>query len=178
MVCDPHCSCILCLELNGCDNKLICDNDENNNFILAPKKVDRVKDKKKFTFFGMEVDDNNNFKMKLNTEDQKIDKKEDVKTPEVPENKHRSVIYVNDNNKFISPEIKNSEIIDEQMSLEATESCDFINVIFKNTFSLATEIINEVEMCNDICYGFDDDDDEFPLGMEADLMRQFMEKKR
>lgn len=196
MTCDENCLCLVCLQLSGCEKNLL-KNDNKDNFILAKSDNSNKNDNiinsdcepKVFTYFGMEIDfANNNFE-KFSTigkpteipDDLLENLSQECKTCEINENKHKSVIYVNtdDNNtKMIdaNSNIVISEKIDEHMSLDTVENSHFINVVFKQTFSLASQIINEIHMCGNEYYS--DESDDFPLGMEADLLRQYMEDKR
>lgn len=108
-----------------------------------------------------------------------LDKTERPEPENTPENRHKSVIYVNDDGKEDAggkSTIEVSEQIDEHMSFHSIENSNVITVIFKNTFGFASQIINEVHMCGYEYYS--DESDDFPLGMEADMFRQYMEKRR
>ncbi|RZC39551.1 ankyrin repeat and BTB/POZ domain-containing protein 2, partial [Asbolus verrucosus] len=100
---------------------------------------------------------------------------------ESTENKHKSVIYVNDDLKGGATNVDDNsrititEKIDEYMTLDSIENSQIINVIFKNTFSLASQIIDDVRTCNEY---YSDSSDDFPLGMEADLLKHYMEQRR
>ncbi|XP_063912415.1 ankyrin repeat and BTB/POZ domain-containing protein 2 isoform X1 [Zophobas morio] len=113
---------------------------------------------------------------------------EENEEPKVPspensesvENKHKSVIYVNDDLKSDervedNPRITIKEKIDEYMCLDSIENSHVINVIFKNTFSLASQIIEDVRTCNEY---YSDCSDDFPLGMEADMLKYYLEQRR
>lgn len=196
MTCDENCSCLVCLQLSGCEKNL--KNDLKENFILTKSDANKTRatcklisdsEPKVFTYFGMEIDfANNNFE-KFSTIGKPTEIPDDLlenlepqcKTCEINENKHKSVIYVNDGNnssKMIdaNSNIVISEKIDEYMSLDTIENSSIINVVFKETFSLASQIINEIHMCGNEYYS--DESDDFPLGMEADLFRQYLEDKR
>lgn len=179
MPCSQFCTCLLCRELKGCE-KDITPVIHSDNFILSkpPNKppIKECFDNKKYTFFGMDLPVLSDLPQ-LTSEVQKKSKDEVA-----IENKHKSVIYVNNENvnqdncndtKITT--IKIEEKIDEFMSLDAVENSDVINVVFKNTFSLASQILEDVRTCNDY---FSDSPDEFPLGMEADLLCQYMEQQR
>lgn len=179
MTCEENCACILCLQLKGCERKLKTLSNDSANFILTkpsekfPKLNEKIPDDdepKKLMFFGMDAD----FE-KFST----LDKTERPEPENTPENRHKSVIYVNDDGKEDAggkSTIEVSEQIDEHMSFHSIENSNVITVIFKNTFGFASQIINEVHMCGYEYYS--DESDDFPLGMEADMFRQYMEKRR
>lgn len=173
MGCDEFCKCLLCLELKGCEPNLKTENTEN--FILA-KPENECRDLTKYTFFGMDSNswfDNSHKEVKVSTPN--------TENCELIESKHKSVIYVNDDLKLGSdavednPRITIKEQIDEYMSLDSIENSHVINVIFKNTFSLASQIIEDVRTCNEY---YSDTCDDFPLGMEADMLEYYLEQKR
>lgn len=95
------------------------------------------------------------------------------------ENLHKSVIYVNpktfgDNLDAAKhdgdSEIILKEILDDYMTLYKTEDSNLIYIIFKDTFSFACQIVNEVTaVCQVFC---DDVEDDFPLGMEAEYFNK------
>lgn len=159
MACDGYCNCAACLDLKNCDQ-----------IIRKQINEDVVKSETKYTFFGVESSD---WFSKNEDEEKKI---------EAPvENKHKSVIYVNDEPQLDVDNIEeNSRItiteqIDEYMALDSIENSHIINVIFKNTFSFASQIIDDIRTCNEY---YSDSYDDFPLGMEADLLKQYLEQKR
>nr|XP_015834554.1 PREDICTED: ankyrin repeat and BTB/POZ domain-containing protein 2 [Tribolium castaneum] len=61
------------------------------------------------------------------------------------------------------------------MTLDSIENSHVINVIFKNTFSLASQILEDVRTCNEY---YSDCSDDFPLGMEADMLKYYLEQRR
>lgn len=163
MTCGNNCGCYLCLELKGCEKSLKNLKSFGDNFIL--KADNNVA--KKFTFFGMEIDFSKDQFEKFSTMGAK------------KMSKHKSVIYINDVEKKEEddmPIISVSEKIDEEMSVYSVDNSKVINVVFKNTFGYASQIINELHICDDDY--FSDDLDDFPLGMEADMIRQYLENRR
>lgn len=172
MGCDEFCNCILCLELKSCD-KANLSSDNTDNFILTKPENVEFRDSTKYTFFGMEKDP------WLNENPPKEEEDKNEENCKITENKHKSVIYVNDDLKTESIEdtsrITIKEIIDEYMSLDSLENSHVINVIFKNTFSLASQIIEDVRTCNEY---YSDSSDDFPLGMEADMLKYYLEQRR
>lgn len=162
-MCDENCSCILCLELRDCESQVNkATMGPLENFILRPS--DDSGGQKNYTFFGMQdvkslqrfgkADENNN---------------NDV----VAKNRHKSVIYVSDDgNAEVSSEVSRSEIIDEFMSLTTVENSRVVSVVFKGTFSFATQLVNEVMFSCQVYYDSDGDEDDFPLGMEADYLNR------
>lgn len=180
MTCEENCTCILCLQLKGSEKKLRTFSNSSDNFILSkpidfPKLNEKISDEdepKRLTFFGMDAD----FE-KFSTLEKTENTLPDTENP--TDNRHKSVIYVNDDGKENAGDnstIEVSEQIDEQMSFHSIENSNVINVIFKNTFAFASQIINEVHMCGYEYYS--DESDDFPLGMEADMFRQYMDKRR
>jgi hypothetical protein len=181
MGCDEFCKCLLCLELKGCETNLKSDNSDN--FILTKSEAinNDCFEPTKYTFFGMEPNTwfNNN-----EGEDENQNKVAEVscaQNGEPTENKHKSVIYVNDDLQHDATSVEDSaritikEKIDELMTLDSIENSHVINVIFKNTFSWASQIIDDVRTCNEY---YSDSSDDFPLGMEADLLKYYLEQKR
>ncbi|KAK9885615.1 hypothetical protein WA026_012379 [Henosepilachna vigintioctopunctata] len=153
------------------------------------------------TFFGMQVDrnfekfstigsnDKNKKKDDLTCENNTNPKDElqmmnkslsEVDSSSRIANKHKSVIYVNDSTTNIDEEsredIMKNELIDEWMSLCSRENSSEIHVVFKNTFSLASQIINEIHSSN-VLHENNNDGDDFPLGMEADLLKYYLKDR-
>ncbi|KAJ8984958.1 hypothetical protein NQ317_007828 [Molorchus minor] len=114
MACSKGCMCLLCLQLDGCENKLKTLDRKIDNFILLkPKPIkDTEVDKKKYTFFGMETNIDDNFE------------------------------------KF-------STIEKTQQKIHR----------MKSRFICGYE------------YYSDESDDDFPAGMEADIFRQYLERR-
>lgn len=174
MICVENCNCILCRELPGCEKNIDkCDKYPavNDNFILsAPQSVLKAINsfenqiKSRDTHFTPNCDKNN-----LN-ESSKCD------------NVHKSVIYISGTLGGSKTNINNTENIDDSTTLASTETEDknIINVIFRNSFNRAQQIINDVSCENSCCdYSISDDDyDDFPLGMEADLLNKLQNKPR
>lgn len=185
MQCIENCSCILCLELNDMDENVSSEkNLPSENFILAEspglvKKYADIFDNKNFTYFGMDIANlnksvENNVDLKSEPLIEPQEKNED--------NKHKSVIYINDSNKISSDDgigasgntnILMSEVLDEYMSLDTTDNSNIINVIFKNTYPYATQLITDINT-SDIY----DSLDEFPLGIEADIFNRNYRKRQ
>lgn len=185
MHCEKNCSCILCLQLTGCE-KCVNENVQSENFILCKSGFERPK---KLTFFGMELDianQKNSFsddiECKINSNDKRnseIDDVGDVVDDEITKRRHKSVIYVGTvkstsgectvqlANKFPS-KIISKETLDEQMSLVSTENSKIVTVVFHDTFSYATQIVNELTSACDT--NWSDNEDDFPLGMEAEYL--------
>lgn len=161
----------MCLELKGCETKLLNSSCAvNENFILCKSDLKKCK---KLTYFGMEV--NMNDSDSLNN--LFVDDDSDEINCNIKESLHKSVIYVDpkslSNTSELSKNVQNSEILnkeilDEHMSLYKAEGSTVINIIFKDTFSYACQIINELMMCE--IFWIDDDEDNFPLGMEAEYL--------
>lgn len=171
MTCDENCKCFLCRELNGCEERIANGKYVPDNFILSKSKAN-VFDLTKYTFFGMVEDDKctdaihneNNFDVKC----------------EKAEIKHKSVIYIDkadENNNDANVKNSNSSVnekVDEYMSLDSIQDSNVVNVVFKNTFSYATQIVNDIitpETWSDI------DSDDFPLGIEADYFNKIYMKQ-
>lgn len=125
----------------------------SENFILRPGDDDR----KNYTFFGME--DVKSL--------QRVAKDEN-------NNRHKSVIYVSDAEiaSNAQPQILRSVVIDEFMSLLVVENSRVVIVVFKETFNFANQLVNEVMFSCQVYYDSDDDEDDFPLGMEADYLNR------
>lgn len=97
----------------------------------------------------------------------------------ITEGRHKSVIYVGNStlkttdnttqsaNKC-SSKIVSKEVLDDRMSLVSTENSKIVTVVFHETFSYATQIVNELTSACDN-YRSDAEDD-FPLGMEAEYL--------
>lgn len=176
MFCDENCTCFLCRELSGCEEQLENGKIIPDNFILS-KSTANVFDLTKYTFFGMvneaaqNADDVSSIR-----EENKSEIKKDV-----PEIKHKSVIYIdeNDENNNVSTS-KNANVlvnekVDEYMSLDSLQDSNVVNVVFKNTFSFASQIVNDIytpETWSDI------DSDDFPLGIEADYFNRMYFERR
>lgn len=172
-MCDKNCSCILCLELRGCEKQVIMSAmDCSTNFILrSNNENNKVKSGQiNYTFFGME-----DVKSLQKVIKEETDENNNNNDGLIVENKHKSIIYVNDNNSTISndtdAQIIKSEIIDEFMSLTAVENSRVITVVFKETFSYANQLVNEVMLSCQVYYDSADEDD-FPLGMEAEYLNR------
>lgn len=179
-----------------------CSNQERSHKIenVLSGRVERSFKKnggKKFTFFGMEVDleqqafekfstiGKTNRRKAKNSNMKKFEDKIDKNNNDQPTTKHKSVIYINDSEKSNANAletaeetagIKITEKIDKDFILEYLEHCKVINVIYKNTFGYACQLIDEITIC---AYEFyEDDGDDFPLGMEADMIYQYLSRKR
>lgn len=165
-MCDDNCTCILCLELSGCD---VVNGAMGSweNFILKP-----AKEPKKYIYFGME--DAQTLKKSFGS---KVDINNNDDGGEALVTRHKSIIYVEstpekDNDQVVSgkeSQIIRNEVIDEYMSLNAAENSNVIIVVFKETFALATQFVNEITSSCPIFYDSCDEDD-FPLGMEAEYL--------
>lgn len=171
MRCLSNCSCMLCLELKDADKNVISSKEICDNFILTEspalvKKYAENFENKKLYYFGMEETDLNiKFNEETSVKDEVEASQEDAK--------HKSVIYINDvdqnsetrsNVLGDSSKIVVSEILDEYMTLNRNDCNNVINVIFKNTYPYATQLINTINSCN-----IDYNSEEFPLGIEADI---------
>ncbi|KAL3267211.1 hypothetical protein HHI36_011347 [Cryptolaemus montrouzieri] len=194
MKCDKNCDCILCLELIGCEENLKSNNLGNSNFILTKPDKNlnelRMGNGKKYTFFGMQIEGDfekfstieakNTNRSECDLKDEQSEHNEKTETCSDKDHKHKSVIYVNDSNtdsaKDSNEDIMKNEYIDEWMSLVSREKSTEINVVFKNTFSLASQIINEVHS-GDVHQTENEEEDDFPLGMEADLLDHYLKKR-
>lgn len=181
MSCDENCECYLCRELKGCEDGTGWNGKSvPDNFILTKSKAN-VFDLTKYTFFGMNEENNVNENVK--TCNIEKDMTFNGKSEMLAEVKHKSVIYIdktdeNNNNTDNTTNVQNScvmnEKVDEYLSLDSIEDSNVVNVIFKNTFSYATQIVNDVftpETWSDI------DSDDFPLGMEADYFNKIYMKQ-
>lgn len=173
-MCDNNCACILCLELNGSERQVIKKAmGASENFILL-RSTENISapEPKKYTFFGIE--DAHTLQKRF---DQKIDENNNNEAP--IEARHKSIIYVSTtldkydldgSREDRESKIVRTEIIDEFMSLSTTENSGVVVVIFKGTFAFATQLVNEITLCCQIYYHSSDDEDDFPLGMEADYL--------
>lgn len=171
MTCDENCTCFLCRELSGCEERIENGKCVPDNFILSKSKAN-VFDLTKYTFFGMVNDSKkNNGTCNENEFETKSEK---------PEIKHKSVIYIdksdenNNNADSKNSNVLTNEKVDEYMSLDSTQDTNIVNVVFKNTFSYATQIVNDVftpETWSDV------DSDDFPLGIEADYFNKIYLKQ-
>lgn len=171
MTCDENCSCFLCRELHGCEGRIENGKGAPENFILSKSKAN-VFDLTKYTFFGM-VNDSKCAEAAAN--ENGIEAKS-----EKAEVKHKSVIYIDkadENNNESDVQNSNAPVnekVDEFMSLDSIQDTSVVNVVFKNTFSFATQIVNDVftpETWSDV------DSDDFPLGMEADYFNKIYSKQ-
>lgn len=196
MRCPENCSCILCLELNGCEKRLERSSGDvklSDNFILA--KPDGIKakeeDGKTYTFFGME-DCGSRFENRKNTILNKekgdfekikmmtLDKVKETSNTKENVSLHKSIIYVDDSVSKIDGNERNSnvilnEILDESTCLDTVQDSNIINVIFRNTYSFATQVINDVQFPE--CCLSDVNSDDFPLGIEANLYNKILAQR-
>lgn len=175
---------MLCLELKGCEKRLD-KSEQSENFILCKSNLEKPK---KLTFFGM-VNEQNCFSNiqynKSNSDKEKPDKNVNdavfIRDENLTESRHKSVIYVgnstlktiNDENEKqpsnkTFPKIVSKEVLDEHMSLVSTENSKIVTVVFNDTFSYATQIVNELTSPCDIYWS--DTEDDLPLGMEAEYL--------
>lgn len=169
-MCDENCSCILCLELRGCEKQVIKNvMGSTENFILrqSTESISAIIEPKKYTFFG--IDDAQSLK---DIFEGKIDENNNNNLAQ--ETKHKSVIYVSSTphseaSNNAKTQIVRKEIIDEYTTLSAVEASRVVTVIFKATFAFATQLVNEITLSCQIYYDSGDEDD-CPLGMEADYL--------
>lgn len=191
MRCPENCSCILCLELNGCETRFTFNHKSiSDNFILSKpetEKKETVKETKTYTFFGME----NSVLPFVKCNENNIVDFDSFKTSAVEklsENSrhnvslHKSIIYVDD---AMSKTNENgeigggcnvilNEILDESTSLDTVQDSNVINVIFRNTYSFATQVINDVQFPE--CFS-DVNSDDFPLGIEANIYNKILAER-
>ncbi|XP_017767922.1 PREDICTED: ankyrin repeat and BTB/POZ domain-containing protein 2 [Nicrophorus vespilloides] len=188
--CEKDCKCILCLQLRGCEHNLRADVRVSDNFILA-KSSALVRNAmssfapRKYTFFGNSNFDNTEKFSTINSSADNIHQITESKVVRGKEAKltmeslHKSVIYVNEmprdenNNEeevFGRNAVVLEERVDDYMSLDSVQDSRMVNVIFKQTFSYASQLFNDLNVqAAACCYSEEDDDssDEFPIGAEA-----------
>lgn len=97
----------------------------------------------------------------------------------IEKRRHKSVIYISDNDGSKSgnseSEILNSEVLDEFMSLNSSDTTNIITVVFKETFSYAQHIIIDVNTTP----ASGDSGDDFPLGIEANAFnKKYLKRQR
>lgn len=179
MFCDENCTCFLCRELSGCEERLENGKIVPDNFILS-KSTANVFDLTKYTYFGMATETVQNADDDSSIPTIQEENKSEIKS-DLPEIKHKSVIYIDENDENNNVSISNNanvvmnEKVDEYMSLDSLQDSNVVNVVFKNTFSFASQIVNDVytpETWSDI------DSDDFPLGMEADYFNRLYFERR
>lgn len=184
MICVENCTCILCRELPGCETNIGGEkySSVNDNFILSSPKnsalklVNYNKRTSEQIFEPGDSADSLDLEDYNNNNHKKYNKRQCEPSSD---SVHKSVIYIsgtlNNNNK-----INNTENIDDSTTLassEAVEESNVINVIFKNSFNNAQQIINDVN-CPGIgtCCDYIESDDDFPMGMEADFLNRLQYK--
>lgn len=188
LLCKENCICSLCRQLKSIsERKMPIASSSNDNFSFGGVKSQINNSKKcggkKFTFFGMEVDLENGDFEKFSTVGKSNRRRPKKKNSEV-DIKHKSVIYVNNIGDSISNDckedlcIKRTEKVDNELWLEFVDldQCKVLNVIYKLTFAYACQLIDEVSINSYEFYP--DDDDDFPLGMEADRIFQYLKEQR
>lgn len=194
LLCKKDCICSLCRQLKSIsERKMPKTSSSNDNFSFggACIKSEDINFKKcsskKFTFFGMEVDLENGDFEKFSTvgkSNRRKAKKKNHQVNEIDNVKHKSVIYVNNIGDSTSNDckedlcIKSTEKIDNELWLEFVDldQCKVLNVIYKRTFAYACQLIDEISINSYEFYP--DDDDDFPLGMEADRIFQYLKEQR
>lgn len=173
MLCKENCICSLCRQLKSFSETKAETGDGL-----------KVRNCRKLTFFGMELDLNQQEFEKFSTIGKKAKRKvkrletgEKILKKTEQESRHKSVIYVNEAEKLPEQNIKRTEKIDSDFTLELLEHCQVLNVISQSTFSYACQLFDEVTIGS---YRFfaDDLEDDFPLGMEADMISQYLSHKR
>lgn len=181
MLCVENCKCILCLELPGCDTNLTSpDKQIDDNFILTVPKNSVLK-----TVSELENKLNKICERKFSLSRYHSD--EDIRRNKYTarnsdvnnESVHKSVIYISGTlNAESNVDVNNCETIDDATTLTNTaEDKNIINVLFRNSYTNAQQIISEISCENSCCEygGFEDD---FPLGMEADLLNRLQNNQR
>lgn len=153
----------MCLELKGCENGSVPEVAPTENFFLSKPESHASK---KYVFFGMHEDFSST---------QEGERKKPERVLQVGEGKiHKSVIYVDNfpDAGQVCPAGSNvllEETVDGSTSLVSVQDSNVINVVFKNNFSFAMDIINDVHV-ND---GWADvHSEDFPLGIEADIFNR------
>lgn len=186
MRCTKNCKCILCLELHGCEKRF---NEAppiiSNNFILTRSSalVRNAMRPKKFTFFGGSGSD---FDLTRSAEKAKRAEKfsminssadnihqiveSKIEGELITESLHKSVIYVNDlltcdENNNDTQNVVLNEKVDEVTQLDTVQDSNVVNVVFKDTFAYASQILNDLNVPEDC--NSDVESDDFPLGIEA-----------
>ncbi|XP_022902026.1 ankyrin repeat and BTB/POZ domain-containing protein 2 isoform X2 [Onthophagus taurus] len=170
MRCHKNCSCILCLELTGCEANIL-DQKHDTNFILSSKQQQQT-EAKSYTFFGMDGPVRMQEEDKNQEESIKPYISEEKKVGETISNLHKSIIYVDDQENC--EKVVANELIDQETSLTSVQKSNIVNVLFKNTYSYATQLINDVQLPD--CYS-DTGSDDFPLGIEAYIYNKISFKR-
>ena len=160
----------MCLELKGCESGSASEAAPNENFFLS--KPESHRDGKKYVFFGMHEDSSST---------QEGDRETPEPVPQAGEGKiHKSVIYVDNfpDGGQVPPAASNvllEETVDGSTSLVSVQDSNVISVVFRNNFSFAMDIINDVHV-ND---GWSDvNSEDFPLGIEADVFNRIAALRR
>ncbi|XP_048520074.1 ankyrin repeat and BTB/POZ domain-containing protein 2 isoform X1 [Dendroctonus ponderosae] len=173
LLCKENCICSLCRQLKSFSETKVEVGD-------GLKVRDSKNNCRKLTFFGMELDLNQQEFEKFSTIGKKAKRKlKRLETPKKTElsSRHKSVIYVNEAEDLHDRNIKRTEEIDSDFTLELLEHCQVLNVVSQSTFSYACQLLDEVTIGSYRFYE-DDFDDDFPLGMEADMISEYLSYKR
>lgn len=192
---------MLCRELRGINSNVQTDKLVSDNFILATNKkftyfgmetepnFSAHKIFSAVTNFGVDkslggskhfgVDKNVvNTILGVSTE-ANLSAEQNLSADLIEKRRHKSVIYISDNDGSKSSnsesEILNSEVLDEFMTLNSSDTTNVITVVFKETFNYALQVINEIN--SSIASG--DSGDDLPLGIEADVFnKKYLKRQR
>lgn len=195
MPCIKNCRCVLCKELKHIET---CNNQSDitdKNFILMSPRSSRISDdfERTRSLHAKLISEINSKCIDIQKEfvdkcegDRRANKAGDLLKCS-SDNLHKSVVYIsgsirsNKINKRQDGQEHASEVfenIDESTFLTYFDENDnlnernVINVVFKNSFENANQIIKDVTCANQFCDVFFSDDDDFPLGMEADFLNR------
>lgn len=190
MPCLKNCKCVLCLELSNYEDfspemPFINNNNKmsqiSENFILRSPPTEKF-EKTKYLHDQLvselnrkynRSDSNNN---SIETFDKCI-----LADSRFPDSVHKSVVYISGSlkNDTFGKDSRFYDSIDDSTVLTSSESNEdknVINVVFKNSFVSASQIIKDMNDCNVKCCDEIISDDDFPLGMEAEeLNKRYME---
>lgn len=98
----------------------------------------------------------------------------------IEKKRHKSVIYISDNDgsnsgNSESEKILNSEVLDEFMTLNSSDTTNVITVVFRETFSYALRLISDINIPTKTVESGDD----FPLGIEANVFnKKYLKRQR
>lgn len=172
MPCLENCSCVLCRELNNVSYS-VREVEDKNFILLSPNSSKIVNDYEKTRNLHAQLISEINSKCSV-IQQEFVKNKPDSSDLKYCDNVHKSVVYISGSMRCdkIKQDITLYENIDDSTILtffdENTDDKNVINVVFKNSFENANQIINDINCASAFC-DFSSEDD-FPLGMEADLL--------
>lgn len=178
MPCLENCDCVLCRELSNYETFTASNKPDKNFILLSPMsaRINSVFETTKNLHDQLVAEINSKYKkncQESNDADIFYDKCE-LTDSRFPDSVHKSVVYISGSLKRDRYEDA-FDNIDESTVLtffDSDEDKNVINVIFKNSFENANQIIRDINDCENACCDEIISDDDLPLGMEADVLNE------